>query len=121
MLPHEFLQLSLELLGCGRTIHDWWRHEINLRERGDSSMIRAKRDNAQWRKGELGGKGLGVHLVIFGFHAAKVSQIAATINLSVAIQNFAPKARLRQPYSIMMPRDWREVLNSDAEIYGGSN
>ncbi len=43
---------------------------------------------------------------------------AATV---VVVCNFTPVARLHYRFGVPHGGVWREILNTDAEIYGGSN
>ena len=48
-------------------------------------------------------------------------QDAEHFNQLVVIANLTPVPRLRYRIGLPRPGKWREVLNSDAAVYGGSN
>ena len=45
------------------------------------------------------------------FQTAEVSLAAATIQRSIAVQNFLPRTLTRDAYAIVLPENWREITN----------
>src|SRR5262245_59861777 len=57
-----------------------------------------------------------MHTVRFGVDAAQVAAVAAAINLGIAIECLAPKARLRQADAVLRPKDGSEVQDDQQPV-----
>ena len=106
---------------------DWWLLDAGPYHRGVQSFVADlnkfyKSESALWRSDY---DEAGFYWVDCADHArsviAFVRQDAERVSELIVIMNLTPQPQFNYRFGLPRPGRWREVLNSDAGIYGGSN